>query len=317
MRHSYLKPDPTYAGLDLYARLEKAGIAFTPLAVKDTFTNPTDGMTWETGERVIIRPTATDKDGNKISPRIANVGGDYCLTDYETLFSKFDAPLIDSGFTPSGCQSFKNGGGARMFYTRSDAGFGERTGGHKQKKDGPRQMVFYVQTGINGLWSTGFGGYLLEQWCTNGASKEIWAAQTGGIRHTKSHNDRLEDAIKRFDWIAADMAQFSTRLNELEKIKADSETVKAFCLALLPDTSDENKNKARFNQRTTLGGYVVEEALSRNRAVTFQDLLQGVTALNTHEKSKNAESVFERVLTGNGVKLFEQAVKWVDDKIGV
>lgn len=315
MRHSYLTPDPNYENLDLYHRLENANLNFTPLAVPATFTNPTDGMTWETGERTVIRPTATDNDGKAINPRIATVGGDYCLTDYETLFSRFDAPLIDSGFKPGGCHSFKNGGGARMFYTRTDANFGKRTGGHNKVKDAPRKAVFYVQTGINGLWSTGFGGYLLEQWCSNGASKEIWAAQTGGIRHTKTHNDRLEDAIKRFDWIAADMAQFSDRLNQLEKIKADSETVKAFCLALLPDTSEGNK--ARAKQRATLGNYIVEESFSRNRAVTFQDLLQGVTALNTHEKSKSAESVFERVLTGQGVKLFEQAVKWVDEKAGV
>src|SRR6185503_13915190 len=252
MRQSYIKPDATYAKLSLDERLAKANLNFIPRLVNDTFS--VDGLTWDTGEKVVVRPTQADENGQPINPRIATVGNDYCLTNYYDLFSKFDQPLLDSGFVPSGCHSFKNGGGARMFYTKADAEFGKRTGGHGVLKNAPRSTVFYIKTGINGLWSTGFGGYLYEQWCSNGASKQIWSALVSGIRHTKTHNDRLEDAIERFNWIATDMAGFSARMDALEKIKADEKLVEQFTLALIPNT-DNAENKARGNKRTTLTNY--------------------------------------------------------------
>lgn len=302
--HKFLAPNSDYSGLSLEARLHLGGLDFTPYRVEGTVKHPERDEQIKMGKWSILHPT--DKD----NPIIGTVGADYTLTDYHTLFEKFDAPLLEAGFTPSGVQSFKHKGGARLFYTNGGDNFGKRTGpGHTRQENPLRATVFFVTTGINGLWSTGFGGYIWEQWCSNGACRKVWQDKVSGIRHTKTHDARLEDALDRFNWIAADMAGFSERMDEWAKKQANAATILEFTKFLIPDT--ESESKARENQRADLTGWIISEATDRNRAVTYQDLLQGVTAYNTHDKVKTPEDAFTRILRGESVELVDRAETWI------
>ena len=84
--------------------------------------------------------------------------------------------------------------------------------------------------------------------------------------------------------------------------------ISAFVSYMIPDKAKaegevKRDNKARDNQRATLQAHIVESGIIRNRAATFEDLINGVTSYNTHEKDEKRESVFERILTGKGLSV--------------
>lgn len=287
------------SNVSLDERLERANVGFKPLFVQTEYRLPGSSKYLLSESWSIV----ADNNGREVG---SGHKRGYKITPYIDVFSKFDDGLIQAGLIPCGVQSFRGGGGARAFYKTSPT--------NGKLNVGDNVALFSIHTSYDGLWSTGFSGMLLQVACLNGLCREKWSMKSAGVRHTRNHDLRLNDAIESFNWIGADMVLTTQLMGQFVK-PIDIGLIGEFTAHMIPNKpvkegEVKRDNKARENQRNALSAHIVESAVIRGRKITFEDLINGVTSYNTHEKDEKAETVFERLLTGKGLSV-ESAFEFV------
>ena len=140
--------------------------------------------------------------------------------------------------------------------------------------------------------------------------------EIGGEFQAK-HTSGLEQALKTIQKAIFNVGDyihsFYSTLEDFSTLPANNKLMEEFELFMIPDPKEKEARKRAAssrpaNRRAQLGQAISTSLAERNGStVTFYDLLQGVTRLDSQ---KDAEYAF----FGAGAKMNESAMAWLTDK---
>jgi len=207
------------------------------------------------------------------------------ISHYETFRPGFEQ-LSEAGYKPYQITSYNNGGQGRIWFYNPEKTQG-LPGGHK------RYFIVNESSFFDGGGKFKIEYYIMESVCSN---LSIWRNveySSVASKRTSKFDQRVGSLLSQVNVVFESVVENWQWLNQLAQIKASHQIIKDFTLALHPDTGtnrDGSPNKSAENARNELAGCIFQQAELRNREVTFEDLLQGVTARTTHISPRKADT---------------------------
>ena len=288
-------------GEGFYELLERDRLTFRPMVVPALWNNPvTGGQETSTEDFFILR----GDDGTRVGLGKAQLAGSMDVGGhYETL--QLLVGELSKLALPARAISFRNGARALIQMLIPEEHI---------ILDRPHKAFYSVLNALDGSSNAkiGFSDYCPI--CDN-----TYAALRGEIggEFQAKHTSGLEQALKTIQKAIFNVGDyihgFYSTLEDFSTLPANNKLMEEFELFMIPDPKEKEARKRAAssrpaNRRAQLGQAISTSLAERNGStVTFYDLLQGVTRLDSQ---KDAEYAF----FGAGAKMNESAMAWLTDK---
>jgi len=299
-----LKINPEFKDATLEDILEKADLAFGVMAIQTMYTSPVIGKIYPSGAYSVIRVDNDAELGTGFKD------GYYAMSYVEILDTFFQGTKQLGGI-PTRAINFHGGKiAAIQLILPDDFWVGDLL--HKT------WMNFY--SSHDGTYSvTGNTGDIPIICGNTFAASFSETMLKFSIKHTENLPNRLNEIASTMMQLKPAQEFYYNLLNKAIAKPAESNIVKEFLFAMVPDTKTEDgkrKNDGPANQREALNMSIGANAGLRNSGiVTYYDLLQGMTYYNSNVRiqKRDEDEQFMYVNTGPGAKQNAKAYDWLKE----
>lgn len=301
-----LKINPEFKDATLEDILDKAGLGFGVMAIQTMYTSPVSGKIYPSKGYSVIRVDNDAELGTGFKD------GYYAMS-YQNILETFFDGTKKLGGIPTRAVNFRDGAiAAVQFILPDDFYVGDLL--HKT------WMNFY--SSHDGTYSVTGNTGDIPIICGN-----TFAASFGdemlkfSIKHTENLPNRLQEISQRILQLKPAQEYYYKLLNKAISKPAESNIVKEFLLAMVPDTEKKEDSNRKANDGPANRREEINTAIGANTALrnsdtpTYYDLLQGMTFYNSNTRiqKRDENEQFMYVNTGPGAKLNAKAYDWLQE----